>query len=343
MNAQSIVIWYGTFLYFLYVVLGPVSPKLHKHVYTGCPAVGVVGRLKRGQLATISEEVYSKFFFPAFFKHYTTYRVHVWGAALWLLTGMFNLQNPPIGRSNGFRTLHRLVGWIYVVAGLMKGVTVPPIAMHSPSLGIARKPCALIGVWDVISLLRAVWLVVVRRDIAAHQQWMSRNFAVGLGSIWVRGFSAVWAACELATNGGDVGKLSMLRSPAAFKRMNNIVILGGFAFSITRGEWLLSPQGSRIRRFWGSSAIAACMITATFALQANAKTKREISQALSHSSITQTNGISNGACGKVSGVSVENANRNYGMPARSLHSQPVVELHCSCQEVEKCLKCNIEL
>lgn len=294
-EVETIALWYGTFAYFLYVILGPVSPRLHKHVYTGCPAIGVFERLKRGQVATISEEVYSKFFFPAFFEHYTIYRVHVIGAALWLLSGTFNLMYPPVGRSNSFRQLHRASGWIYVVAGLAKGITVPPIALYSPALSFARKPCALIGVWDVASLIRAVWLIAVRRDIPSHQRWMFRNFAVGAGSIWVRGFAAFWAFCELATNGGNVGKLSMLRSTAAYKRMNNIVILGGFAFAMARGEWLLSPQRSRTRQFWRTLAVASCLITTTFALKANAQTLREMKETKALSDAVQDNGISNGA------------------------------------------------
>ena len=90
--AEASFVWAWTVFYFLYVVLGGVSYRVHTHVYTGDPKESALARLRKGQLATFGKAVYERFFFPAFLKYHTTYRLHVFGAGLWLLTAW--MSNP---------------------------------------------------------------------------------------------------------------------------------------------------------------------------------------------------------------------------------------------------------
>jgi hypothetical protein len=54
--------------------------------------------------------------------------------------------------------------------------------------------------------------------ISLSFRWMVRNFANGMGSIWVRVFAAVWAACDL----------SFMSDANRYRKMNDVVLLGKF-------------------------------------------------------------------------------------------------------------------
>ena len=204
-NREAKAVWGATAFYFLYVVLGGVSHRVHKKVYTDW-------------LGTFRKDVYAEFFFPAFLKYHATYRLHVIPAGLWLLTGVFNLRNQPVfagtrrpaagpnhwaaparaksalkskavpvyaGSQN-----HKLSGYVYIAASFLKGVTASLMALFSESLGASRAFLAAVGVWDVVSLAKACQYIGLldgwlgkgpQRDAARHRRWMLRNFSVGFG------------------------------------------------------------------------------------------------------------------------------------------------------------------
>ena len=133
------------------MVLGGVDHDLHHHIYTGDENEDVITRLKKGCPVTFREEVYDEFFS---FKHYfELYRVHVLCAGAWLITGVYNLRNPPefAGKAPGGGALYegwahkRLSGYVYVLASLLKGVTASIISWKSQSLGFARWPMIFCG------------------------------------------------------------------------------------------------------------------------------------------------------------------------------------------------------
>eukprot|EP01065_Artemidia_motanka_P037891 TRINITY_DN46792_c0_g1_i1.p1 TRINITY_DN46792_c0_g1~~TRINITY_DN46792_c0_g1_i1.p1 ORF type:complete len:320 (+),score=102.97 TRINITY_DN46792_c0_g1_i1:72-1031(+) len=229
--------------YFVYVTLGSVSPKLHEHAFTGDPDKSVLQRLKEGCPVMIPKNTYQEFYFPAYFRYWNTYRVHTLGAGLWLLSGAYNLYNPPKlaklanGKLGYERTLlHKLSGYTYLVSGFLKGITVPMVCYYSHSLSnVMRVPLAALGVWDVLSLGAAFYHVGVKRNIMEHRRWMIRNFCVGGGSIWVRVFGAVWAAFDL----------SFMKDPLFFGQMNSLVLLGGFYYGAMFGEWYIAKDPAR--------------------------------------------------------------------------------------------------
>jgi hypothetical protein len=142
--------WAATCFYFAYVVLGGLSHKIHKHVYTRDKDKPMISEIMKGKFATFGKDVYSTFFFPAFLAYHNTYRIHVLSAGLWLLTGVYNLRNQPklvidpVAKTAGFAVsgllpyAHRLSGMAYVISGFLKGLTASILAIKSHSLGYSR-------------------------------------------------------------------------------------------------------------------------------------------------------------------------------------------------------------
>jgi hypothetical protein len=227
-----------TGIYFGYVALGGIDHNLHKHVYTGNENDNVWTRLKQGKPVTFSEDVYDEFFS---FKHYfTTYRIHVLTAATWLITGVYNLRNPPtfVGKdSNSGKMLfdgwyhRRLSGYLYAITSFAKGTTASALSIRSHSLGFARWPMALCGIYDVISLGIALNYAVNGNPVE-HKKWMIRNFGVGAGSIWVRVFAAAWAATDL----------SFMSNADFYREMNNVALCVGFLQGILFSEWWVATD-----------------------------------------------------------------------------------------------------
>jgi hypothetical protein len=186
--------------YFVYVTLGSISPATHEHAFTA-EGYDVVKNLKKGQVVAIPKQTYKEFYFPAFLKYWNTYRVHTVSSGIWLLTSFYNLRNPPkfgqLANGNvGYNrsAMHRISGYIYLVSGFLKAITVPMMVKYSHSLANwIRTPLAALGIWDVVSLGLAAYHVAVKRNIPEHRKWMIRNYSVGAGSIWVRVFGAIWA------------------------------------------------------------------------------------------------------------------------------------------------------
>eukprot|EP01062_Namystynia_karyoxenos_P028270 TRINITY_DN21440_c0_g1_i1.p1 TRINITY_DN21440_c0_g1~~TRINITY_DN21440_c0_g1_i1.p1 ORF type:complete len:364 (+),score=149.10 TRINITY_DN21440_c0_g1_i1:76-1092(+) len=266
--------------YFVYVTLGALSPRLHEHAFTGDADKPVLQRLREGCPVMIPKETYKQFYFPAFFKYWTTFRVHTLGAGLWLLTGYYNLRNTPkLGRLAGGKlgyvgsALHRSSGLLYVLSGFAKGITVPLMSAYSDSLQAAvRWPLALLGVWDVVTLGVAVYQITVKRNVKEHRRWMIRNFCIGAGSIWVRVFGAAWAACDL----------SFMKDPKFFGQMNGLVLMGGFYYGTLFGEWWVAATPAR-KRALELAMHAVCAIVAV--LGRRLYTKRAAEKRAAHSAL----------------------------------------------------------
>merc|ERR1712150_218332 len=96
------------------------------------------------------------------------------------------------------------------------------------------------GFWDVFTLAKAVYHIAVKRNIQKHRHWMIVNFSVGAGSIWVRVFGAVWAACDL----------TFMRKPEMFGLMNGYALIGGFYYGAMFGEWWLAHGRIKKRLEW---------------------------------------------------------------------------------------------
>jgi len=163
-------------------------------------------------------------------------------------------------------TFHRLSGFVYVFAGLLKGATASILSVKSHSLGQSRYPLFALGVWDVFTCVNA-YRHIRNRNIALHKDWMIRNFCAGAGSIWVRVFGGVWAAFDL----------SILRNVELYRQMNNIVLVAGFGMGILYGEFSVAKTQA-LKSRWKAAMVAWCIGTGIVAKKVHggaAKTKAQ--------------------------------------------------------------------
>lgn len=242
-----------TAIYFGYVVLGGINHDLHHHIYTGDENESVFQRLKKMKPVVFREEVYDEFF--SFKDYFTTYQIHVLTAGIWLVTGAYNLRYPPQfalmegGKPVFDGWLHaRLSGYAYAISSFLKGVTATVISLKSHSLGWARYPMAIYGVYDVISLFFAMDAIRKGR-IQEHKEWMIRNFSVGAGSIWVRVFGAIWALFDL----------DFMKSNDMYRKMNNVILFTGFTQGILFGEFWLAKDDAGRKKYAIAQAVNAIL------------------------------------------------------------------------------------
>lgn len=109
--------------------------------------------------------------------------LHIVGAALYSLLGAFMF-------SSGFRlrwpAWHRRAGKVLAVCGVLTGLTgmwmaqlyAIPVGLQGPLLHAVR---IMVGVGMVTSILLG-WRSIVRRDVAQHEAWMIRAYALGQGA-----------------------------------------------------------------------------------------------------------------------------------------------------------------
>jgi len=271
---NSRIWWSATGIYFCYVALGGVSPRLHRHIYTGDREETIFERLKKGKPVAFARAVYNEFFL-AFRIYFRTYRLHVLCSAIWLVTGVLNLRNQPEFEriENGRKIfsrgrLHFVSGYFYLLSGFVKGLTASMMSWFSHSLGFARIPMILFGVWDMLSLAFAVSFIL-KGDVAAHRRWMVRNFSAGGGSIWTRVFGAVWALFD--------PNLTFMSDSELYRQMNNIVLVTGFTFGPLFGEfWLARKTNSSKRDLALVGMFGCCAATAACGRQIYSQRRRDM-------------------------------------------------------------------
>jgi Predicted membrane protein (DUF2306) len=110
-----------------------------------------------------------------------------WGLFLHSLGGMiFGLLGPvQFSRAvkNRFGKFHRLSGRIFVVAGMMLGLSALRLLIEFPhsSTWVLITARAVAGLGLMATLTLAI-LAVIKRDIAKHRNWMIRAYAIGMGA-----------------------------------------------------------------------------------------------------------------------------------------------------------------
>jgi uncharacterized membrane protein YozB (DUF420 family) len=121
------------------------------------------------------------------------YAMHPIPAYVHIAPGVVYLLGAPFQLSRRFRgrhpALHRRLGRLLLVAGLVSGVLSVVIGVWFPYGGAIETGAAVVfGAYFVTALVVA-FLAIRRRDVARHRRWMIRAFAVALGvgsiRIWV--------------------------------------------------------------------------------------------------------------------------------------------------------------
>lgn len=106
--------------------------------------------------------------------------LHLVPVIAFILLGPFQLT--PRARARWPR-LHRISGRIFVVAGVMAGLSGLYMNEIFPPIGGPAKywGTMLFGVLMTLSVLLGLW-AVRRRDISNHRAWMIRAYAIGIGA-----------------------------------------------------------------------------------------------------------------------------------------------------------------
>jgi uncharacterized membrane protein len=108
--------------------------------------------------------------------------LHIIAAPIALVIAPFQL-------SKGFRARsirkHRLLGKIYCVSVFLAGISGVIIAFTARGGLIAQSGFALLGVIWLLATLRALQ-VVMRGQIALHQEWMIRSIALTFAGVTLR-------------------------------------------------------------------------------------------------------------------------------------------------------------
>lgn len=163
------------------------------------------------------------------------YVLHPWPAALHVAPGLIYLFAAPLQLSARFRrkhlALHRRLGRVLVVSGLMAGVFALLVGLTHPFDGVVEASAtAVFGAWFLAALVIA-FVAARRRDIATHRRWMIRAFAAGIGIASIRFWVGILGAAQKAITGAD-------GSPP-LQGSYGLAFWLGFASTVLVGEWWL--------------------------------------------------------------------------------------------------------
>ncbi len=108
-----------------------------------------------------------------------------------ILPGLLFMVLGPIQFSSTLRARHlqwhRWSGRVYLICGLVIGVSALLMSIAMPSIGGLNQAAAttLFALFFLFALGKAYWHVM-RRHIARHREWMIRAFAIGLAVATIR-------------------------------------------------------------------------------------------------------------------------------------------------------------
>jgi len=108
--------------------------------------------------------------------------VHFGGGALAMAAGPFQLRTGPRARRS---PVHRLLGRVYVIAILASGIAGLAMAFVSQGGVIAHVGFGCLAVGWLGTTVQA-FLTIRRGDVLAHQQWMTRSFALTYAAVTLR-------------------------------------------------------------------------------------------------------------------------------------------------------------
>jgi uncharacterized membrane protein len=110
--------------------------------------------------------------------------VHIVPGLLFMILGP--LQFNPTIRARHLRW-HRLSGRVFVVCGLVVGVSALAMSFGMPAIGGVNQAAAttVFGTLFLFALCRAFWHIR-RGEVALHREWMIRAFAIGLAVATIR-------------------------------------------------------------------------------------------------------------------------------------------------------------
>jgi uncharacterized membrane protein len=150
------------------------------------PAVSSNARL--AQLAALDD---------LFARHAILTLVHIVPGMLFMILGPLQFSSRIRARHLGW---HRLSGCVFVVCGLVIGISALVMSFGMPAIGGVNQAAAtaLFGTFFLFALCKAFWHIR-RREVALHREWMIRAFSIGLAVAAIRPIVGVFFATSPLT------------------------------------------------------------------------------------------------------------------------------------------------
>jgi uncharacterized membrane protein len=132
-----------------------------------------------------------------FARHPILTLVHIVPGMLFMILGP--LQFSATIRARHLRW-HRLSGRVFVICGLVIGISALVMSLGMPAIGGVNQAAAttLFGTFFLFALCKAFWHIR-RREIALHREWMIRAFSIGLAVATIRPIVGVFFATSPLT------------------------------------------------------------------------------------------------------------------------------------------------
>jgi len=119
-----------------------------------------------------------------FARHPILTLVHIVPGLLFMVLGPIQFSSTIRSR---YLQWHRLSGRIFVVCGLVIGISALVMSFGMPAIGGLNQAAAttLFGTFFLFALCKAFWQIR-RREVSLHREWMIRSFSVGLAVATIR-------------------------------------------------------------------------------------------------------------------------------------------------------------
>jgi uncharacterized membrane protein len=132
-----------------------------------------------------------------FARHPILTLVHIGPGMLFMILGP--LQFSSRIRARHLRW-HRWSGRVFVVSGLVIGISALAMSFGMPAIGGVNQAAAttLFGTFFLFALCKAFWHIR-RREVALHREWMIRAFSIGLAVASIRPIMGVFFATSPLT------------------------------------------------------------------------------------------------------------------------------------------------
>ena len=121
-----------------------------------------------------------------------------------IVPGMLFMILGPLQFSSRIRARHlrwhRLSGRVFVICGLVIGISALVMSFGMPAIGGVNQAAAttLFGTFFLAALCKAFWHIR-RREVALHREWMIRAFSIGLAVAAIRPIMGVFFATSPLT------------------------------------------------------------------------------------------------------------------------------------------------
>ena len=156
-------IFLGIFLYVIFIIFC-LNESFYEYVYFE---------------KVFSPQIYFRYQKPHFAHHYILYFVHIISSSIWMLNGIYQF-----GALQGTK-IHKINGYIYIVASFMSATTAPLMAYFYDisnviNLGaISLMFCYFYTIYKMLSTIK-------NHNINLHKFYNIINYSIGVGSIIMR-------------------------------------------------------------------------------------------------------------------------------------------------------------